>query len=194
MNIILASASPRRKEILGGLGVSFSVLAADADESCSLTDAEEYARELARRKGQAVLELLRYDCRYGEDTVIISADTVVAAGGEILGKPLDEKDARRMLHMLSGGSHRVVTGIGVTYRGVTYTAASVTSVTVAQIPEREIEKYIAGKDPFDKAGSYGIQGEFSKWVEKIDGCYFNVVGLPANALNKLYFEVTGEYL
>ncbi len=194
MKIVLASASPRRKEILGFMGAEFTVLAADTDESCRLTDTEEYVCELARRKGRAVLELLEESGELTEATVIISADTIVAAGGEILGKPHDRADAYRMLSLLSGGGHRVITGIGVTYKGVTYTEAVTTCIEVAEIPEEEIRKYIDSGDPMDKAGAYGIQGAFSKWVTKINGCYFNVVGLPANALNTLYHKVTGEYI
>ena len=197
MKIVLASGSPRRKEILEGLGISFTVLSADTDESCSLSDPIEYATELARRKGQAAWsEIVRRsaadtDCA---DAVIISADTVVATDSEILGKPHDEADAYRMLSSLSGKTHRVITGIGITVGGITRTDFCDTRVRVADIPEAELRKYIASGDPYDKAGAYGIQGDFSKWIVGIDGCYFNVVGLPTHTLNRLFFEVTGEYL
>lgn len=191
MKIILASASPRRKEILEGLCVDFRVIVADADESCSLTDPAEYAKEIAKRKGQAVWSKLSAADR---DAVIISADTVVVAAGEILGKPRDRDDAVRMIKLLSGGVHTVITGIGVTVGGVTYTSHSTTYVRVSALPESAIDEYVDSKDPFDKAGAYGIQGQFSKWIEGIDGCYFNVVGLPVNELNKLMFSVLGEYL
>ena len=197
MKIILASASPRRKEILEGLGVDFSVLAADTDESCFLADPCEYASELARRKGQATWAKIKLRMKEGiddSDAVIISADTVVFAEGEILGKPRDRDDAFRMIKLLSGTEHTVVTGIGVTVGGVTTTGYCATAVMVDPIPDSEIWRYIDSGDPFDKAGGYGIQGEFSKWVSGICGCYFNVVGLPANALNRLFFEVTGEHL
>ena len=197
MKIILASASPRRKEILEGLGVEFSVLAADTDESCSLADPSEYASELARRKGQATWAKIKLRMKEGiddSDAVIISADTVVFAEGEILGKPRDRDDAFRMIKLLSGTEHTVVTGIGVTVGGVTTTGYCATAVMVDPIPDSEIWRYIDSGDPFDKAGGYGIQGKFSKWVSGICGCYFNVVGLPANTLNRLFFEVTGEHL
>lgn len=197
MKIILASASPRRKEILEGLGVDFTVMTADTDESCNLTDPYEYASELARRKGQAAWARLKLQMKDGvdnSDAVVISADTVVAAEGEILGKPKDRQDAYRMLKLLSGSDHEVVTGIGVTVGGVTLTSYSATLVRVDPIPDEEIWKYIDSGDPFDKAGGYGIQGEFSKWVAGISGCYFNVVGLPANALNRLFYEVTGRHI
>ncbi len=191
MKIILASGSPRRKEILEGLSARFTVLSADTDESCSLSDPSEYAMELARRKGQAVWAMLPEE---QSDAVIISADTVVATGSEILGKPIDEDDAYRMLSALSGTEHSVITGIGITVGGETRVDYCETKVRVSEIPEEEIRKYVASGDPMDKAGAYGIQGEFSKWVEGISGCYFNVVGLPTHTLNKLFFEITGEYI
>ena len=195
--LILASGSPRRKEILEGLGVSFTVLSAETDESCRLPDPCAYAEELARRKGQAAWAKVKLRLKQGiddTDAAIISADTVVATDTQILGKPKDREDAIRMLSLLSGGVHQVVTGIGITVGGVTYTASSVTSVLVDRIPKEEIEAYADTGDPMDKAGGYGIQGAFSKWVTGINGCYFNVVGLPVNALNHLFFDVTGEYL
>ena len=195
--LILASGSPRRKEILEGLGVSFTVLSADTDETCNIPDPCAYAEELARRKGQAAWAQIKLRLKDGiddTDAVVISADTVVATDTEILGKPKDPEDALRMLRELSGGEHVVVTGIGVTVGGVTHTAHSVTVVAVDKIPPEELERYVESGDPMDKAGGYGIQGAFSKWVRGINGCYFNVVGLPVNALNRLFFEVTGDYL
>lgn len=194
--IILASNSPRRREILTDLGVDFKVLPADTDETCNITDPAAFAEELARRKGAAVYDsLLKSEGKEAADeAVIISADTVVAAGGEILGKPKNEEDAFRMISLLSGRTHSVITGIGITFRGETRVSHSNTGVTVDEIPEEEIRRYIASGDPMDKAGAYGIQSGFSRWVSGIDGCYFGVVGLPVNALNKLYFEVTGKWL
>ena len=195
--IILASGSPRRKEILAGLGVRFEVLSADADEHCQIPDPEEYAKELARRKGQAAWAQIKLRLKDGiddTDAVILSADTVVATETQILGKPTDREDACRMLRLLSGGTHQVVTGIGITVGGVTTTASATTLVGVDRIPEEELLAYVDTGDPMDKAGSYGIQGPFSRWIRGINGCYFNVVGLPVNALNTLFFEVTGEYL
>lgn len=197
MKIILASGSPRRKEILEGLGITFEVLSVDADERCRCPEPDDYATELARRKGQAAWSAIKLRLKDGiddTDAVIISADTVVATEYEILGKPTDREDARRMLRLLSGGTHQVITGIGITVGGVTTVASASTLVHVDRIPEEEIEAYVASGDPMDKAGSYGIQGEFSRWIRGISGCYFNVVGLPVNALNHLFFEVTGEYL
>ncbi len=192
-SIVLASASPRRRELLSTLGVQFTVLVADTDESCTLSDPAGYAEELARRKGCAVLDALRARGE-AENTAILSADTVVVCDGEILGKPRDPDDARRMLTLLRGREHHVITGIGVTVGGVTHVDHSDTVVRVSDIPDKEIERYIESKDPMDKAGAYGIQGAFSRWVEGIEGCYFGVVGLPIHALGELYFRVTGEEL
>jgi septum formation protein len=193
--IILASASPRRKEILSELGVDFSVVVADTDESSDIRDPVALTEELARRKGLAVYERLRLSGEYDADSaIIISADTVVCRDGEILGKPRDREDAIAMLTSLSGRAHTVVSGVAVTVRGVARSASSVTTVRVQDISPSEIEKYVDSGEPMDKAGAYGIQGRFSVFVEGIDGCYFGVVGLPVNTLSNLYFEVTGERL
>ncbi len=193
--IILASASPRRKEILSELGVDFSVVVADTDESSDIRDPVALTEELARRKGLAVYERLKKSGEYDADSaIIISADTVVCRDGEILGKPRDREDAIAMLTSLSGRAHTVVSGVAVTVRGVARSASSVTTVRVQDIPHAEIEKYVDSGEPMDKAGAYGIQGRFSVFVEGIDGCYFGVVGLPVNTLSNLYFEVTGERL
>ncbi len=191
--IILASASPRRREILTALGASFTVISADADESSDITEPSALTQQLARVKGEAILSLLRSK---GEDTgaIIISADTVVYCDGKILGKPHTRGEAREMLSLLSGNAHTVVTGIAVTYDGKTHTAASQTRVYVEQIPDSELEKYIESGEPFDKAGGYGIQGGFGKWVSRIDGCYFGVVGLPASLLNRLFYDAVGCYI
>ena len=195
MKLILASASPRRKEILSELGVDFRVVVADTDESSDISDPVELTRELARRKGLAVYEKLLQSGEYdAESAIIISADTVVCRDGEILGKPRDRADAVAMLTSLSGRSHTVVSGVAVTVRGVTRTDASVTTVRVQEIPREEIERYVDSGEPMDKAGAYGIQGRFSAFVEGIDGCYFGVVGLPVNTLSNLYLEATGERL
>lgn len=190
--IILASASPRRKEILAGMGARFRVLSADVDESCDITDPVRLTRELARRKGEATLAALREN---GDDggAIIISADTVVACDGRVLGKPRDEREAVEMLSLISGRAHSVCTGIAVTYRGVTHVDHSETTVFVDDIPYDEMMKYIRSGDPFDKAGGYGIQGRFSQWVSGIDGCYFGVVGLPVNKLAALFHKVVGRY-
>lgn len=189
-HIILASASPRRREILSFMGVNFTVISADADETCSISEPSALTRELARRKGQAVLARLTADGT-AEGAIIISADTVVFCNGEILGKPSSEADATRMLRMLSGGKHTVATGVAVTVDGATYTDCQLTDVYVDDIPEEGIADYIATGEPFDKAGAYGIQGAFSQWIRRIDGCYFGVVGLPVNCLSRLFTRAVG---
>lgn len=192
IRLILASESPRRRELLGGFGLPFEILPAHADEHCELRDPAAYAEELARRKGRAVAETLSAP-KEGETLVVVSADTVVATDREILGKPRDRADAVRMISELSGTTHRVITGIALTVNGVTHSSYEVTEVTVDPIPMEEIERYVDSGDPMDKAGGYGIQGDFSRWVRGIRGCYFNVVGLPMNALNRLWFACMGEY-
>ena len=192
-HIVLASASPRRKEILGSMGADFTVITADTDEESDVVDPAELTVLLARKKGRAVYELLR---ERGEDggAIIISADTVVACDGCVLGKPRDRQEAMEMLSMLSGRTHIVATGVAVTVDGVTYTDCSITEVEVAQIPKEQIEKYIDSGDPFDKAGGYGIQGSFSRWIKGIRGCYFGVVGLPVNCLSELFYRSVGCYV
>ena len=190
--IILASASPRRKDILGSMGARFEILAADADESSDITDPEQLTRELARRKAQAALDILRERGEAG-GAIIIAADTVVACEGKILGKPRDREDAISMIKLLSGKAHIVASGIAVCNNGVIKTDCSITQVRVDEIPDDEIIKYVDSGEPFDKAGGYGIQGSFSRWVSGIDGCYFGVVGLPANKLSRLFFDCVGAY-
>ena len=186
MRYILASASPRRKEILENLGLDFTVITSDADESSDLTDPEELTKELAKRKGQAVAELLS-DKLDGE-TVIISADTVVCCDGEILGKPRDRSDAERMIRMLSGKAHTVTSGVALIYNGKAYSCAATTRVFFDELDEDFINNYINSAEPYDKAGSYAIQGKAAPVISKIDGCYFNVVGLPVNCLYRLAKE------
>ncbi len=192
--IILASASPRRRDILAELGVDFKIITADTDERSHVTDPCLLTEELAARKGRAVYRLLCESGQADSDTVIISADTVVACGKEIFGKPHSRRDAVRMLKMLSGGTHQVVSGVAVTANGKTKSASCVTLVNVQSIPEQNLLAYAYSDEPMDKAGAYAIQGRFSAWIKSIDGCYFNVVGLPVNTLNNLYFECTGKYL
>ena len=189
--IILASASPRRREILSFMGVDFTVICADADESSDITDPAALTVELARRKGQAVYSILA-ERGEADGAIVISADTVVAVDGEILGKPHDRADAERMLRKLSGKKHSVVTGVAVTVNGETYTDKSETFVFVDNITDEGINRYIDSGDPFDKAGAYGIQGAFSRWIRGIEGCYFGVVGLPVNCLARLFERATGH--
>lgn len=185
MRYILASASPRRKEILSAIGLEFEVIVSDADEKSDVKDPVLLTKELASQKGMAVAKLLAERGEELSDTVIISADTVVACEGEILGKPRDEEDARRMLRMLSGKAHSVISGMALTYRGVTYADASLTKVFFDELDESFIQAYIKSGSPMDKAGAYGIQEKAALIVSKVEGSYFNVVGLDPNCLFRL---------
>ena len=190
--IILASGSPRRREILSELGAELKIITADVDESSNESDPERLAEYLARKKGLAVYEMLSNQKSTDASLPIISADTVVYCDGEIMGKPKDYADAYRMLAKLSGKAHSVTTGICVISNGTPFSSAVTTKVFVDTLTDDEIKAYISTRDPFDKAGGYGIQGIFSKHISKIEGCYFNVVGLPTNALSKLFYEATGR--
>lgn len=192
--IILASGSPRRREILSELGVELKIITADVDESSSETDSEKLAEELARKKGLAVYQKLLAEGSSDLSLPIVSADTVVFCENEIMGKPKDRADAFRMLKKLSGKPHSVITGICIVKDGIPFSSFTTTKVFVESLTDDSINAYIDSGDPFDKAGSYGIQGIFSKHISKIDGCYFNVVGLPINALSNLFAEVMGVSL
>ena len=185
MKIILASKSPRRKEILENLGIKFEIIVSDADESSEEKDPALLVRELSLRKGRAVADrIINENIHAGEDTYIISSDTVVStADGEILGKPSDIADAKRMLSLLEGKSHYVHSGIAIIKisadREITEAAdTESTAVEFLQMSENEIDFYVKNENVLDKAGAYAIQGIASAWIKKIDGDYFNVVGLP----------------
>ena len=182
--IILASSSPRRKELLTQIGLSVTVSPADVDESILPGEAPEaYAIRVALAKASISAQ------RAGEG-VIIAADTIVVIGDSILGKPADAHDAKSMLAMLSGKEHRVVTALAVmdatTWKSMTRT--SVTKVWFRDLSEREITAYVATGEPLDKAGAYGIQERGALLVERIEGCYSNVVGLPLSLLGELLRE------
>lgn len=180
--IILASASPRRSEILKNLGVEFEVLVSEADESSVSPDcgAELYVQELALLKAAAAAK--KTDIK--RNAVVVSADTVVVSDGKILGKPKDENDAAEMLKMLSGKEHSVITGICVFRMKDAFSVCDsvVTKVKFKDLSDDVIKRYIATNEPMDKAGAYGIQGKGSLLCEKLDGDYFNVVGLPVSRL------------
>jgi len=180
--LILASASPRRRELLAQAGYVFSVEAADVDESQRQgEDAASYVLRLAEEKARAVFVRHRADTA-DEPLIVLGADTcVVCDAGTaeiILGKPSDAVDAMRMLRLLSGRTHRVLTGVAVVTRSGTVSDVESTEVTCAQIPEAELAAYCATPEPLDKAGAYGIQGYAARCIPRIDGCYFNVMGLP----------------
>ena len=180
MKIILASKSPRRKEILENLGLKFDIITADADESSDITNPDKLVTTLAERKGRAVVEKL--DDK--SDRLVIACDTLVYADGEFLGKPKDRSDAERMIKLLSGKKHLVVSGIYLYLNGKEVTAAAQTGVVFDEMTDSEITEYINSPEPYDKAGGYAVQGLASVYISGLEGDYFNVVGLPVNLLCK----------
>ena len=188
MRIILASKSPRRREILENLGVKFEIIVADCDESCDIAAPDELVMAIAARKGRAVLDTLGKE---SEDTLIIACDTLVYANGEFLGKPKDACDARRMLKMLSGNAHQVVSGIYLYLNGKEIRRAASTRVIFDEMTDEDIDAYIQSGEPMDKAGAYAVQGRASVYIKGLDGDYFNVVGLPVNLLAKTLKESYG---
>jgi septum formation protein len=194
MRVVLASKSPRRREILSSLGIAFDIVSADADESSDITDPALLVRELALRKGRATRELLKARGEWNDDTLIIASDTVVAIDGEILGKPRDKADAARMLSLLSGTAHHVISGIALLIGDRDAADFDDTSVRFSPMTEAEIAWYVASGEPMDKAGAYAVQGLASLWVKGLDGCYFNVVGLPVHKLNELCRRTLGKSL
>ena len=191
---VLASKSPRRKEILESMGLDFEIVVADTDESSNETDPRALVELLSRRKGLAVRDLLQSKGRDLSNTVIIASDTVVSVDGQILGKPADREDALRMLRMLSGRAHEVVSGVCLIGGDRIGSAHEVTEVVFDTLDEATIERYISQSAPYDKAGAYAIQGSASAFISGIRGCYFNVVGLPVHRLNTLYREIFKENL
>ena len=194
MKLILASQSPRRKEILQNFGLEFEIVTADTDESSEITDPYALVEELSRRKGEAVRDLLLAQGRDLSDTVIISSDTVVSIDGQILGKPRDREDAVRMLKLLSDRAHEVVSGICLIACDKGEATHEVTKVVFDEMDDATIDSYIEKAKPYDKAGAYAIQGLASAYISGIRGDYFNVVGLPVHALCALYRKMFKENL
>ena len=198
--IILASGSPRRKELLEQIGIEFEICPANGEEVITKTVPHDVVMELSRQKA---LEVAGMVVSYGDshadittptDIMIIGADTVVAYDDMILGKPKDEEDAKKTLRMLSGNAHSVYTGVSVVFiskdgRVGEHTFYDRTKVKMYEMTDAEIERYVATNEPMDKAGSYGIQGKCAIHIEKIEGDYNNVVGLP---VSKLYQELLGR--
>ena len=185
MTLILASESPRRAELLRQVAIPFRVVVpAVSEELSGRSSPEEMVAQLALRKAQAVSDRLA-------DGYVLGADTVVLHGETVLGKPVDSDDAVRMLRLLSGSRHSVLTGLALVNAATGYylERLSLTQVWVKTLVDSEIRAYIATGEPFDKAGAYGIQGKGALLVEKIEGCYFNVVGLPLSLLNEMITEM-----
>jgi septum formation protein len=177
--IVLASGSPRRGEILSNAGIAYlRQIPAGIDETPAPEEApRDYVMRLAREKASAIAA--------NTDRIVLGADTTVVIEGEILGKPSDAADAARMLRRLSGRMHEVITGICLSSRRGQVVDAASTRVWFTTLSDAEIEAYVASGEPMDKAGAYGIQGLASKFVTRIDGCYFNVMGLPISLVYTL---------
>ncbi len=181
---MLASQSPRRAEILRQAGIPFTVRAVPVDETpLPGEEPEDYVRRLAEMKARAVAA--------ESAEVVLAADTTVVIDGEILGKPEDDADARRMLVKLSGRRHEVMSGICLKRGGEVVCDSATTAVWFSPLSESEITGYVASGEPMDKAGGYAIQGLASKYVERIEGCYFNVMGLPVGMVYR--YLATGEF-
>jgi septum formation protein len=177
--LILASASPRRHELLAQAGLKFTAEAANLNEDLLPNEAAAaYVQRLAEEKAQAVWNAHRSSDTADDPLVVLGADTCVVVEGHILGKPADSADARRMLELLSGRTHAVLTGIAAITAKRTVRDLDITQVTFNVITDVEIARYIASGEPLDKAGAYAIQGYAARWIPRIEGCYFNVVGLP----------------
>ena len=185
MQLILASQSPRRKELLGLLGLPFSVKVADIDETMDpgKSAAEEVAR-VSRAKAEAIAA--------PADAVVIAADTIVVLDGRVLGKPADEAEAVRMLTGLSGKAHQVMTGVTVRRGSRVITHTEITEVYFRPLSEKEIAGYVASGEPMDKAGAYGIQGGAALFAEKLVGDYYNVMGLPVCRLWQMLGNIAPE--
>jgi septum formation protein len=176
--LVLASASPRRRELLTQAGFTFTVHPAHVCEDPLPGEAPiAYVTRLAREKAEAVFRELSSKGP-APTPVVLGADTTVTLDDQILAKPEDAADAARMLRQLSGRSHHVITGVAVVSSQSTEVAAEVTAVRFLSLSDAEIESYVASGEPMDKAGAYAIQGRAARWIPRIEGCYFNVVGLP----------------
>lgn len=204
--LILASQSPRRRELLKMLGMEFEIKVSNCEEIITSSEPKQVTMELAEQKALAVAHeisnkkvfgsevpdiMASSDAKDEETVIVIGADTVVAADGEILGKPKDKDDARRMINKISGTSHQVYTGVAlVLIKGTKAVCidrfSEKTDVEICNMSSQEIEEYINSDEPYDKAGGYGIQGTFGKFVSGIRGDYNNVVGLP---IHRLYYTL-----
>ena len=183
MRLILASASPRRAELLTSAGYHFEVQSADIDERVTPGEAaEDYVQRLAVEKARAVLE--RTNPR-GDDVLVLGADTTVVVDGEILGKPEDDEDSARMVRLLAGRPHRVLTGVSLCSRLLQLEAVDETLVFFQPMSDNDVHWYVASGEGRDKAGAYAIQGLASRFIPRIDGSHSNVVGLPVAVVAEL---------
>lgn len=187
MQLILASASPRRKELLSLFGLPFTVRAADIDETMdpALLPFDEVGR-VSRAKAMATMR--------EADDVVIAADTIVVCQGKVLGKPRNEAEAVEMLTLLSGRDHQVMTGCTVLRGEKSETFTEVTDLHFRPLSKKEIEHYVATGEPMDKAGSYGIQGGAALFCQRLEGDYYNVMGLPVCALGERLKRIAPEWM
>lgn len=176
MELILASQSPRRRELFSLVGLDYTAITSDADENIPFTEPGEFVEQLALRKASAVKKDNPGAC-------VVGADTIVWLNGEIIGKPRDPEDAVNILKKLSGKTHTVYTGVAVLTDQGYDVCHDTTEVTMEDIPETDIRAYVASGEPLDKAGAYGIQGPAAVFVKRVEGCYFTVIGMP---MHKLY--------
>ena len=200
--LILASASPRRQELLRSAGLAFVVRPAHIPEDRLAGEpAEEYVKRLAREKAQVVWQQLAAsgeekeltaDAKEEARVIVLGADTTVVVDEHVLEKPRDAEDAARMLRLLSGRTHQVMTGVCLVGEGFELVGCEITQVTFSQLSERDIEEYIATGEPMDKAGAYAIQGIASRWIPRIEGDYGNVVGLPVAMVWKMLKDAEVE--
>lgn len=174
--LVLASASPRRQELLRNAAIAFTVRAAHVEERRHEGEPPvDMVERLARAKAEAIRDQLPAE---QQEVVVIGADTTVVVGSQVLEKPMDDNDATRMLRLLSGRAHQVITGVCVAGQGFADVQHEITTVFFDKITRQEIQAYVATGEPMDKAGAYAIQGIASRWIPRIEGDYFNVVGLP----------------
>ena len=186
MNLILASQSPRRRELLGLFGIPFTVRVADIDEAMD-PDAAPYD-EVARVSRLKALAIER-----GPEDVVIAADTIVVCGGKVLGKPKNPAEARQMLRLLSGRDHQVMTGMTVLFGEKEQSVTEVTDLHFRELTDSEIDRYVASGEPMDKAGAYGIQGGAALFCQRLSGDYYNVVGLPVCRLGQMLRELIPQW-
>jgi septum formation protein len=194
LRLILASASPRRAEILRDAGFSFDIQPPNVDEAfVTGENAEAYVKRISQAKAHAVADRALSE---GSPAIVIAADTVVLVGQQILPKPKDAEDARRMLRLLNAAKHEVLTGLSVirAYDGISFERVERTRVEFVRLSETDIDAYVRTKEPFDKAGAYGIQGIGGRFVRRIEGCYFNVMGLPLSRVWEILREMRWEDL
>ncbi|MGH9801634.1 MAG: Maf family protein [Blastocatellia bacterium] len=186
IKLVLASGSPRRSELLSAAGIDFTIRVADVDEKLLPNELpRDYVVRLSRQKAQAIA---------ADGELVLGADTTVVVLNEIIGKPTDDSDARRMLRLLSGKWHEVLTGVSLVNNGQVSSDVAVTRVKFTKLSDEEIDWYVSTGEPMDKAGAYGIQGYASRFVERIEGSYSNVVGLPVQMVYRMLENQKGAAL